>query len=128
RQGLGVRQNQGRPPESFDDLCHGKGLARPGDAQQYLVLLAVLDTLGQPFDGGGLVAARLEASAYLELRGVDERPTVGDVGVCELFVCFLCLLRHSGTEKTVPSRNEAAKPQVALGTPNLIEAGMEFRL
>ncbi len=67
RQGLVVRQNQGRPPESFDDLCHGKGLARPGDAQQHLVLLAVLDPLGQPFDGGGLVAARLEASAYLEL-------------------------------------------------------------
>ena len=57
-QSLVVRQHQRGPADGFDHLGHGERLARPGDAQQHLVLLAVLDSAQQFLDGGLLIAAR----------------------------------------------------------------------
>ena len=48
----------------LDDLGHGEGLARAGDAQQHLMLLAVSDTTGQRLDRVALIA--------LGLVGTDE--------------------------------------------------------
>ena len=54
-QGLVVGQHQGRTVELFDDGGHGKGLTGAGDAQQDLLLHPASETLGQLFDGLGLV-------------------------------------------------------------------------
>ena len=42
--------------ELFDDMRHGEGFARAGDAEEGLVGEAVLDAFGEGFDRGGLVA------------------------------------------------------------------------
>ena len=59
RQGLVVRHHQRRPVGLLDHLGHGEGLARAGNAQQHLVLLAVENTPSQRLDGGALIAVRL---------------------------------------------------------------------
>ena len=43
--------------DSLDDLGHGEGLAGAGDAEQDLVLFALVDTPGKRSDGRGLIAA-----------------------------------------------------------------------
>jgi hypothetical protein len=50
------RQDQRRALGALDHLRHGVGLARAGDAEQHLGLLAVGDALDQFGDGGRLVA------------------------------------------------------------------------
>ena len=54
-QGLVVGQHQGGPVHLGDDVCHGEGLARAGDAQQSLLLHAGVQPLHQLLDGLGLV-------------------------------------------------------------------------
>ena len=51
--------DQRRAVRVLDHLGHGEGLARAGDAEQNLVLLAIEHTSGERFDGSSLVAARL---------------------------------------------------------------------
>ncbi len=51
RQRLVVRQDQRRAVQVLDDLGHREGLARAGNAQQYLVLLAVGDAARERLDG-----------------------------------------------------------------------------
>ena len=58
RQGLVGRQDQGRALGGLDDLGHGEGLARAGDAQQHLVALIGIDPGHQFRNGGALVACR----------------------------------------------------------------------
>ena len=60
RQGLVRRQDERRALGGLDDLSHGEGLARAGDAEQHLGLLALLDAGHKVANGLGLVAARLE--------------------------------------------------------------------
>ena len=43
----------------LDHLRHGEGLARAGDAEQDLMLLAGFDAGEKFFDGTALIAARL---------------------------------------------------------------------
>ena len=59
RQGLVVGQHQGRPVHLLDDLGHGVGLPGPGDPEQHLVQLAVIQSANQVPDRLGLVALRL---------------------------------------------------------------------
>ncbi len=58
RQRLVVRQDERRAVHLLDDLGHREGLARAGDAEQHLMLLAVVDTAGQRLDRGTLISLR----------------------------------------------------------------------
>jgi hypothetical protein len=55
---LVVRQDKRRPADLLDDLGHGEGLARARHAQQYLMLVAVVNASCQLLDSGFLIAAR----------------------------------------------------------------------
>ena len=66
RQRLVRREDQRRPLRARDHLRHGEGLARAGDAEQHLVLLAAFEARHQFGDGGGLVAGGLVIRNELE--------------------------------------------------------------
>ena len=51
-------ENQGRALGLLDDVGHGEGLARAGDAEQDLVALACVHLSHKLGDGGGLIALR----------------------------------------------------------------------
>ena len=59
-QRLVVRHHQRRPVHARDALRHGEGLARPGDAEQDLRLIAALQAVDELVDGPRLIAAQLE--------------------------------------------------------------------
>ena len=59
RQGFVMGQHHGRTVQLLNDLGHGVGLARSGNAQQYLVLLAGIDAASQFSNGVYLVALGL---------------------------------------------------------------------
>ena len=59
RQGLVMGQHQGGPVQPGDDVGHGKGLAAAGDAQQHLLINAVLNAGHQAVYGLRLVAGGL---------------------------------------------------------------------
>ena len=69
-QGLIVGQHQGGPLDLLNDLGHGKGLARTGDAQQGLLVQAHLDTLGQGLNGLRLVTRRGVLRNHFKFRHV----------------------------------------------------------
>jgi hypothetical protein len=80
------RQDQRRAPGAGDDVGHGVGLARAGDAEQGLEAQAVLQPFDQAIDGLRLVAGRQEGlvetkRAALEgdegRRLAPDRPWVG---------------------------------------------------
>ena len=75
-QGLVGGEDDGRPPEPGDDVGHGEGLARAGDAQQRLEDFAVAHALDQLLDGGRLVARGRVRQEQLErrIREGDELP------------------------------------------------------
>ena len=79
------RHHQRRPLQRLDDLGHGEGLARAGDAEQHLALLAVERLLGQFLDRRRLVAGRLVIRDELErlaaLRLLRTRRLVRDEGL-----------------------------------------------
>ena len=58
-EGLVVGEDESGAVELLDHLRHRKGLARPCDAEQDLVLLAGFDAGEELFDGAALVASRL---------------------------------------------------------------------
>ena len=58
-QGLVVGKDQGRPLHLRDDVGHGKGLARAGDAEEDLMLVAAPQPFGQFGNGAGLIAGGL---------------------------------------------------------------------
>ena len=70
-QGLVVRHHQRRPVHVRHDLRHGERLARPGDAEQHLVLVAAIQPLDELRHGVDLVAAKLEVGD--ELKAIVER-------------------------------------------------------
>ena len=59
RQGLVVSQHQGSLAGILDQVCHSKGLARAGHAQQSLILLALFYPLGQTSNRPRLITGRL---------------------------------------------------------------------
>ena len=65
-QRLVMRQHQRRTAGVLDHLRHGERFAGAGDAQQNLVLLALLQAVEQRRDGGRLIAARLIVDAEPE--------------------------------------------------------------
>ena len=67
-QGLVVGQHQSRALDLLNDLGHGKGLARAGDAQQSLLIQPHLQPPGQGRDGLRLVAGGLIFRNDFELR------------------------------------------------------------
>ena len=56
---LVVGEDQRGALGGLDDLGHGEGLARAGDAEQHLILLAFIDALDQFGNGLGLIAGRV---------------------------------------------------------------------
>jgi hypothetical protein len=58
-EGFVVREDEGWAIEPLDHFRHGKGLARSGDAEQDLMLLARLDSGEELLDSAALVALRL---------------------------------------------------------------------
>ena len=66
RQRLVRRQDQRRALHVLDDMGHGEGLARAGDAEQDLAALAAAHAFGQFGDGLGLVAGRPEIGHHLD--------------------------------------------------------------
>ena len=56
RQGLVGCQHQGRATLARNDICHGVGLARAGDAKQRLKHQAVVDPFAQQANGFRLIA------------------------------------------------------------------------
>ena len=67
-QGLVVGQHQGGPLDRLDDLGHGEGLARTGDAQQGLLIQPVFDACRQGGNGLGLIACRLIFADHFKFR------------------------------------------------------------
>ncbi len=63
---LVVGEHHRRALGALDDLRHGVGLARAGDAEQNLGLVLIVDSLDQVGDGGGLVALGLVVGLQLE--------------------------------------------------------------
>ena len=66
REDLVVRHDQRGPLERLDHLGHGEGLARAGDAQQHLVLVAVQYASNKLLDRLALVPSRLVVDAQAE--------------------------------------------------------------
>jgi hypothetical protein len=64
-----MSQNKRRTIDGLDNLGHGEGLARAGDAEKDLVLVAGFHAADELVDGRGLVAARLVAAAQSKLHG-----------------------------------------------------------
>src|SRR5690606_39685991 len=74
------REDQRRALRLLDDLRHGEGFARAGDAEQDLVLLLPFDAVDEFGDrrrliaGGLVVADQFELAAALELLPLALRP------------------------------------------------------
>ena len=66
RQGLVVRDNQGRLADFVDDVGYGKGLARASHAKQGLMSQPLLNPIDQLDNRLGLVSGRLERPVNLE--------------------------------------------------------------
>ena len=79
------RQDQGRALQMLDDMGHGEGLARAGNAQQDLVALLALEPRDELDDGLGLVAGGLVVGDDLEghAPGRPGRPADEGQGACE---------------------------------------------
>ena len=65
-QGLVVRHHQRRPVHARDGLGHRVGLARPGHAEQHLMLVAAVQSFDQLRHGAHLVATELEVGDEVE--------------------------------------------------------------
>ncbi len=66
REDLVGREDQRGALQLLDDLGHGEGLARPGDAEQHLVALARRRLFDELANRGRLVARRLVIADQLE--------------------------------------------------------------
>src|SRR5271157_730633 len=66
---LVVGHDEGGAVGGLDHFGRGVGLARSGDAEQNLVLLAIKDAAGEAVDGSSLVALGLVVAYQLEVHG-----------------------------------------------------------
>lgn len=66
RQCLIMGNHQGRPVHLGDDIGHGKGLARAGNAQKRLFFVTIGHSAGQLGNGLRLVAGGFEFACQLE--------------------------------------------------------------
>src|SRR5208282_6812568 len=67
-QRLVVGHDQDRAVGRLDHLGRGEGLARSGDPEQHLMLLAIEDPSGEGFDGLSLIALGSVAAYQLEVH------------------------------------------------------------
>ena len=75
RQSLVVGDDQRRAVHVFDDVGHGEGLARAGDAQKYLMLHALFQAVRQRLDGLRLVArGRVIGVQFEVIHGIPSIP------------------------------------------------------
>jgi hypothetical protein len=81
-----VGHHEGRPVGSLDHFGRGEGLARSGDAEQDLVLLAIKDAADEGVDGSSLIAlgfvAAYELEVHKSLYGRSDKPA-SDVLLCK---------------------------------------------
>src|SRR5208282_902427 len=68
RQGLVVRHHERRPIGRLNHLRHGESLARPGNSQQYLMLLAIKHTASERLNRRSLIALRLVTGYKFEVH------------------------------------------------------------
>ena len=68
RQSLVMGHDQSRPVCCLNDLGHGVRLARPGDAEQHLVLFAIKNTASEGLNGSPLITARLVVTDESEIH------------------------------------------------------------
>src|SRR5260370_8631318 len=68
-QSLIMRENKRRTIDAFDVLGHRESLARAGDTEKNLMLIAGFDAADELVDGRGLVTAWLVAAAQSKLHG-----------------------------------------------------------
>src|SRR5229473_6344896 len=68
RQRLVVGHDEGRAVDCLDHFGCGEGLARSGDAEQDLMLLAVEDAADEGIDGSSLIALGFVAAYQLEVH------------------------------------------------------------
>ena len=79
RQGFVRGQHQGRAVQVLNGVRNGEGLARPGDAQQNLIALALLQPPGQFGNGLWLIAGRLKTGDHAQLAAtLDDGPLFRD--------------------------------------------------
>ena len=64
-----MADDQGGPADVLDDVGHGEGFARAGDAHEGLEFLVVGDILGEGGDGRGLIAGGAKITDYFKLCG-----------------------------------------------------------
>ncbi len=69
RQRLVVGHHQRRPVGARDHLRHAVGLARAGDAEQHLMLVAAVQAVDQLGHGMHLIAGELEVGCEIEVTG-----------------------------------------------------------
>ena len=70
REGFVVRENKRRAVETLDDVCHSKGLARTGHAEQGLLLVAGLNARNKLFNCLRLVACRFVFGMKLKIHSL----------------------------------------------------------
>jgi len=69
---LVVREDEGGALDLLDDLGHGEGFARAGDAEQDLILLAGSQAGDEFRDGSGLIALRCVGGGELKVHSPPE--------------------------------------------------------
>ena len=75
RQGLVVRNDEGWHLHPLDDIRHGEGFARAGDAEEHLLPRPPADAVHELVDGLGLVPGGLVGGFDPEVHGVKIRCT-----------------------------------------------------
>jgi hypothetical protein len=69
-----VGDDERGPLRALDDGGDGEGLPRPGDAEQHLMLRALVQPAHERLDGRRLIALRLKFGAELERHnGVNSK-------------------------------------------------------
>ena len=63
-----VSHDQRGTVHCLDHLCHGVGLAGAGDAEQHLMLLAIVDAAEEGFYGATLIALRFVIGNEFEIH------------------------------------------------------------
>ena len=63
-----MRNHKGWALLTLDDLCHREGLTAAGHTQEGLVLLSIIEALGERVDSPRLVTGGFEVGNNLEIR------------------------------------------------------------
>ena len=71
RERLVVRNDEGRSLEALNDVSHGEGFPRTGDAKEGLILVSFLDRSNQGIDCLGLITLGLVVRDEFEVHQLN---------------------------------------------------------